>query len=113
MKAFKAVIFDIYGTLIISASGDIMQAGYDASMFRRSLDASGFEILVPDSGLMTIHMLFEEEVTQGKEDAKASGIPFPELNIVEIWRKTLTRAEDRGLIKGIDKGRFETFHLYF
>ncbi|PTN09078.1 HAD family hydrolase [Mangrovibacterium marinum] len=112
-KGIKALIFDIYGTLIISASGDIMQAGYDASMFKRSLDASGFEILVPDSGLMTIHTLFEEEVTQGKEAAKAAGTPFPELNIVEIWRKTLSRAEDRGLIKGIDKADLRLFTFIF
>jgi len=112
-ESIKALIFDIYGTLIISASGDIMQAGYDASMFKRSLDAAGFEILVPEAGLMAIHSLFEEEVTNGKDEAKASGIPFPELNIVEIWRKTLGRAEDRGLIRGMDKADLRLFTFIF
>ncbi|WP_372774812.1 HAD family hydrolase [Mangrovibacterium sp.] len=112
-KNIKAVIFDIYGTLIISASGDIMQAGYDAGMFKRSLDAAGFETLVPKAGLMAIHPLFEEEVIRGKEDAKAAGIPFPELNIVDIWRKTLGRAEDQGLIKGLEQADLRLFTFIF
>ncbi len=112
-ESIKAVIFDIYGTLIISASGDIMQAGYDASMFKRALDASGFEILVSDEELMGIHTIFEEEVTQGKADAKAAGTPFPELNIVEIWKKTLTRAEEQGIIRGIEKADLKLFTFIF
>ena len=112
-ESIKAVIFDIYGTLIISASGDIMQAGYDSSMFKKALDASGFEILIPEQELMKIHTLFEEEVISGKLQAKASGIPFPELNIVEIWRQTLIRAEDAGLVKGMDKADIRLFTFIF
>ncbi len=112
-ESIKALIFDIYGTLIISASGDIMQAGYDASMFKRALDASGFEILVPEADLMAIHKLFEEEVTTGKAEAKTAGAPFPELNIIEIWRKTLTRAEEQGIVKGMNQADLRLFTFIF
>lgn len=96
--SIKAVIFDIYGTLIISASGDIMQSTYDASMFENALNQAGFEIKVPTHKLMTIHKIFEREVTEGKQKAKKGGIPFPELNIVEVWTKTLQQADKDGLI---------------
>lgn len=111
--SIKAVIFDIYGTLIISASGDIMQAGYDASMFKRALDAAGFETLVADDELMAIHALFEEEVTRGKQEAVAGGTPFPELNIVEVWRKTLSRAEADGIVKGVEQADLKLFTFIF
>lgn len=109
----KAVIFDIYGTLIISSSGDIMQDRYDASMFHQALQSAGFQILVPEKELMDIYPIFEQEVLAGKEKAKASGIPFPELNIVEIWEKTLAKAETSGLIAGVDGVDFKLFTFVF
>ncbi len=109
----KAVIFDIYGTLIISASGDIMQSNYDPSMFKKALDSAGFDILIPTSQLMEIHKIFRDEVVNGKENAKKRGIPFPELNIVNIWENTLRQAEEKGFIKGIDKANIKVFTFIF
>lgn len=112
-KGVKAVIFDIYGTLVISSSGDIMQDRYDASMFRQALQSAGFQILVPEQQLMDIYPIFEQEVLARKEKAKASGIPFPELNIVEIWEKTLKKAETFGLIAGVSGADFKLFTFVF
>ena len=111
--AVKAVIFDIYGTLIISASGDIMQSTYDASMFTQALTSAGYEIKVPEEALMGIHKIFEKEVIQGKTDAKASGIPFPELNIVEVWKVTLLQAEELGLIASVATSDVKLFTFIF
>ena len=94
----KALIFDIYGTLIISASGDIMQSTYNANMFKEALLQSGYQIRVPISELMAIHSIFKNEVGIAKQKAIDGGTPFPELNIVEVWEKTLARAEGNGLI---------------
>ncbi len=105
----KAIIFDIYGTLIISSSGDIMQSSYDASMFSVALSASGFQINVAEEELIDIHPIFEKEVIQGKEIATKSGIPFPELNIVEVWQRTLKKAEAKGLISS---NRFPNYKLF-
>lgn len=97
-NGIKAVIFDIYGTLIISASGDIMQDSYDASMFRNALTHANYEILVPEKKLMAIHRIFERQVTIDKQVGKENGTPFPELNLVEVWYSTLKKAEADGLI---------------
>lgn len=106
---FKAIIFDIYGTLIISASGDIMQSSYDASMFSDALTTSGYKIKVTEVELMGIHSIFEKKVIKGKLKAKENGTPFPELDIVEIWSETLAKAEKEGLIESTPQS---DIHLY-
>lgn len=112
-KEFKAIVFDIYGTLIISASGDIMQSTYDASMFYEALSIAGFKINVPQNELMKIHQLFEAEVINAKNAAKNSGIPFPELNIVDVWSKTLNSAENNGLIAADESSDVQLYTFIF
>ena len=111
--SIKAVIFDIYGTLIISASGDIMQSSYDSTMFRDALKESGYRINVKEQELMRIHKIFETEVNNGKEKAKKNGTPFPELNIVEIWTNTLAKSEQEGLITSDKDSDIRLFTFIF
>jgi putative hydrolase of the HAD superfamily len=112
-ETIKAVIFDVYGTLIISESTDTIQASYNASMLTESLTHSGFQIKVPETDLMNILSLFEKEVITGKEQAKASGIPFPELNIVDVWQRTLKQAEKKDLIAFTRKTDIKRFVFIF
>lgn len=112
-KDIKAVIFDIYGTLIISASGDIMQSHYDAGMFEHALKWSGFEINVEVKELINIHSIFENEVNSGKKNARLNGIPFPELDIVDIWIRTLSKAEKAGWITSTNSSDYKLFTFVF
>ncbi|MGQ8338545.1 HAD family hydrolase [Sunxiuqinia sp. A32] len=112
-KSIKAVIFDIYGTLIISASGDIMQSSYDSSMFKEALISAGYTIKVPEADLMEIHDIFGKNVIEAKEIAKENGTPFPELNIVEIWQKTLNRCEEKKLIESTAQADIKLFTFIF
>ena len=109
----EAVIFDIYGTLIISASGDIMQDSYDAGMFSRSLSSAGYTIRVPEEDLMKIHPLFEHQVVNGKKQARKNGIPFPELDLVKTWTKALRQAENEGLIASTSTSDIRLFTFLF
>jgi len=109
----KAVIFDIYGTLIISASGDIMQDSYDANMFFEALANSEFEIRVEKQKLMQIHYIFGKEVAKAKKVAIKNGTPFPELNIVEIWKKTLLISEKEGLISFTPNSNIKLYTFIF
>ncbi len=112
-ETIKSVIFDIYGTLLISASGDIMQDSYDASMFSRALRGAGYAIKVPEQKLMAIHPLFEQQVLKGKKQAREHGTPFPELDLVDIWGKTLAQAEAIGLIAVSDEANTRLFTILF
>ena len=50
----KALIFDIYGTLIISSSGDIDQASMSVESMKQALYAGGFNESVLYVGMRTL-----------------------------------------------------------
>ena len=96
----KALIFDIYGTLMISASGDIDQADYNPSMIRKAFVSSGIE-LINDSNetIDLIHSTFNTTIKKHKEEAKSIERPYPEVDILEVWQETLTYFEKKSVIK--------------
>lgn len=95
----KAVIFDLYGTLMISSSGDIDQADYNAQMIIRAFDAVG--IALHDRGhnnVDRIHDKFNETIGAHKAQGRKEGRPFPEVNILEVWEETLEYFKSKKLI---------------
>lgn len=112
-KSVQAVIFDIYGTLLLSASGDVMRAGFNPQVFKKALNSSGITICVPEAGLAQLQTIFSVIVNEGKGMARAGGIPFPDLDVVEVWRKTLKQAEKQGLVAGTDRADMHLFSFVF
>jgi putative hydrolase of the HAD superfamily len=91
LTGIRAVLFDVYGTLVVSASGDIGLAGeHDAdSAFAAALDAAGArasEHAVPDR--------LEQAVRAFHAERKAAGIEFPEVDILDIWGRVLSPDQD-------------------
>ena len=87
----KAVIFDIYGTLMISAAGDVGpdSAIDDESAFSLDLADGGWGA-VP-SGLIGIRLLREEIDNVHTARKKAGiGIKYPEIDILKVWERVLT-----------------------
>lgn len=86
MPGIRAVLFDIYGTLVISASGDIRLAGErnTTSAFAAALEAAGIAApaaVGPDRLEQTIRAFHAQH--------KATGTEFPEVNILDIWGHVL------------------------
>ncbi len=83
----RAVIFDIYGTLFISASGDISMAQKD-SLPAANLDAllKKYEISL---SLSQIKKLLVQTIESDHTAHKNNGIDFPEVNIDRIWMQVL------------------------
>lgn len=83
----KAVLFDIYGTLFISASGDI---GVAKGRFRRTaaLDALQQHYQIPLSPEQMAPKLFAA-IRQRHAQQKATGIDCPEVKIDQIWQEVL------------------------
>ncbi len=84
----RAVLFDIYGTLLISGSGDIGTAAAPESQDRESalraaLHAVG--IVVANSGRLADR--FESVVRDHQARRAAEGIEHPEVDIVAVWRE--------------------------
>ncbi len=99
LKGIKAVIFDIYGTLFISASGDIGTAKENSkSVFMKEA--------IQKSGIVIKKNTWREEYTDvfysliEKHHAilRKKGHKYPEVNILEIWREFFLQMEEYGLI---------------
>lgn len=92
LKEIRCVAFDFYGTMFISAVGDIgvdeEQQDKSPDWFVEALKATGFEISNPDVGQKGI-VIFEQTVELHTKAARDEGIPYPEPNIIAVWLDVL------------------------
>lgn len=84
----RSVIFDIYGTLVVSGSGDIgtSDAGQKESALRTILAELDFPP-PPQSQSLTKRLV--ELIQASHEDSKRNGIAHPEVEIRELWTTVL------------------------
>lgn len=82
----RAVIFDIYGTLFVSASGDISlaQDGEREDAMRAALAAEGLDVPAAVTGLAD---RFHGGIRRSHAASAARGIDFPEVEIRDIWAR--------------------------
>ncbi|MBN1596673.1 MAG: HAD family hydrolase [Bacteroidales bacterium] len=96
----KAVLFDIYGTLLISSSGDIDQAEITMTNLKQALEASRISIINnTDTTLDHILKDFEYTIRVCHEAAKQNKVPYPEIDVLSIWKIVLIHARRKGLIE--------------
>ena len=102
--AIKAVIFDIYGPLLISESGDIDESSMTTQSLKIALDAAGVRLRA-DDGKEEHHILrhllhsFTLSVKQHHKLANEKNIPFPEVNIIEIWETVVHCGKKQHLVR--------------
>lgn len=91
LTGIKSVMFDFYGTMFISGTGDtIIEAPADS---RKHAFEEAFRVMFP--GLLNHPdpakgvALYQETIHLHKEKMKAEGIDYPEVNIREVWRDVL------------------------
>lgn len=82
---FKAVIFDVYGTLISSGAGDISlaQPAAQSDLIRRLLQSIGLEQATSPPNYAA---QFNQEIQRRHQEARRQGIDFPEVDILEVWK---------------------------
>jgi putative hydrolase of the HAD superfamily len=85
-----SVLFDVYGTLLISGSGDVgTAAAADSSeALAQALTVSGYEGDVDRAGELGPGLL-QSEIRQWHQTAKESGIDSPEVEISQIWARLM------------------------
>ena len=87
----RALLFDVYGTLISSGVGDISldQSADQSELIHRLITEAGFlgDAAWDRSDLATD---FNQAITNDHTKTKATGHPYPEVDILEIWH-TLIR----------------------
>lgn len=92
LRSIRAVIFDVYGTLVISGSGDVGSADeskIDAPI-REAMQAAG---LSPSPDQIPLVEELQCEINRLNDARRNESCPKPEVDIVEAWRRVL---EQRG-----------------
>lgn len=105
LEGIKAVLFDIYGTLFVSGSGDVGTASAvdTAEALVQALTVSGFKGDLDRAGEIGKGIL-QSEVLEWHAASHAAGVDFPEVDISRIWEKVIARLRMDGLLNhsGID-----------
>ncbi len=117
LNGIRCVAFDFYGTMFISAVGDIgvdeEQKSASNTYFEEALEDTGFTILDENTGKRGTE-LFAETVAKHKERAKNKGIDYPEPDIVAVWQDVLTTLKNEQFIDGdLSKNAAEYFGVEF
>lgn len=87
LTGMKAVLFDIYGTLFISASGDIVAMASKARDVAFAEAAALCGIVDPPDAATVIDLL-DGIIKRRHVTAESAGIEYPEIDIVDVWRET-------------------------
>jgi putative hydrolase of the HAD superfamily len=86
-EKIKAILFDLYGTLFISRSGDIGMAK------KKSFQTEKLEKLLQEFGIKkdskSVLNRFYAAIEHRHEHLKEQGVDFPEVEIDQIWMRVL------------------------
>lgn len=95
----KSIIFDIYGTLLISASGDIgtVKSSSKSETFLNSLKKSGITVIEANAGKKGLEYLYQE-IESSHIASKKKGIEYPEVLITEIWKIVISKLKSDKMI---------------
>lgn len=95
LRGIRGVLFDIYGTLFISGSGDVGTADENQheTAFGTALRQVG--IALPDDAPAG---LLPKEIQNWHQESQAKGVEFPEVEIRNIWERVLLKLADAGQI---------------
>ena len=89
----KCVIFDIYGTMLISESGDIDNSLLSGETALIALVESGIILSNasrPNCVAEKILCLYRQFIKDATSEMQSKGISYPEIEIREIWKKIIT-----------------------
>ena len=100
LPGIGAVLFDIYGTMFISGSGDIGVAreSGEANALSEALEACGYHGRL--DAKRGVECLLDT-IRANHEKARASGTEYPEVDIVDIWCKCLDEMTRRDWLEPV------------
>lgn len=96
LDGVKAVIFDIYGTLLISASGDIDEAVLSTENLKIALEGADYRLTQTgaelDRALNELLALFADTVRAQHRRHAGAGHEHPEVDIRQVWSEVIGAA---------------------
>lgn len=99
LRGIKGIIFDIYGTIFVSGSGDIGISNKTKrnQFFCDALKTAGI-VINNDTACETGLDYFYQRIAFHHNHSRKNGIPNPEVNIFEIWAETLHELSSNDMI---------------
>jgi putative hydrolase of the HAD superfamily len=112
LPGIKAVLFDVYGTLFVSGSGDVGTAAATdtAEALADAMEAAHLKGDLKKAGGVGKKLL-KEEVLEWHEVSRAAGIDCPEVDIVRIWKKVIGHLRKDGILSSSQLDIEPTQHL--
>jgi len=98
LEGVRAVLFDLYGTLFISGTGEVgtsRESACDESL-SGALEAMGIPLLRSMDG--AVHLVFDA-IEASHAASRRAGIDYPEVDIVAIWRQVVTELGAQGVLE--------------
>lgn len=95
----KAILFDIYGTLLISGSGDV---GTDAALPTQEAMIAACRagnLTLSQSAASHAALLLKEQIENHHKIRREEGCDFPEVEIRTVWRELIARLCNEELLK--------------
>jgi putative hydrolase of the HAD superfamily len=87
LRPLEAILFDVYGTLFISGSGDLGSSKIDTHT------GSQLEQLLAQFGIKMRWTLlledFKQAIQNDHQEKQAAGVDYPEVRVEEIWAQVL------------------------
>lgn len=121
----RAILFDIYGTLLISASGEVgsatdLTADAEAELpaavapFAETVRKCIPELAAAGGDVVgQLHDRYFAAIAEEHAEAKARGTAFPEVVITEIWQKALSGIDLSGEGITADRQRVEQIAVVY
>lgn len=104
LPGIKAVFFDVYGTMLISGTGDIgisEKKNNDYPISEILIDSSFNLLSSPETINKIFSNLLSELIKEEHMIMKKSGFDFPEIDIIEIWNEILAILIEKNYISGV------------
>ena len=102
----RAVLFDVYGTLLVSGTGDISLASLQNDSFGIDgiLERSGHPVLLPEAAAEAVPPLLEKAIRRKHDEYRSRGADYPEVEIREIWNEVLEKLWKKGILERAPSG---------
>ena len=101
VPGIRAVLFDLYGTLLISGSGDVGTATAidSATAVCRAMAAAGWDGVSPETCACAIQTM-QSAITAEHRRKIAAGAIKPEVAILRTWQEVIVELQAAGRIPG-------------
>ncbi len=111
----RSVIFDVYGTLFISGSGDIgtIHKRERDCLYLKAAEKSSI-VIHYDTPCEILGNLFSSLISKSHSDSRAKGIPHPEVDIISIWTDFFSKLKEDNLVLTLpSETEIRTFAVYY